>query len=77
MIIDIALIAGTIYATVNFSEAAPLLFLSTVGWIFISSCAFIFDYFVLLSKGAILRGFKKNILRRLTALSEAVARAGQ
>ena len=77
LILDIALIAGAIYTTITFSEFAPLLFMAAITWIFISSCAFIFDYFMLLSKGAVLRGFKKNILRRLTALSEAVSRAGQ
>ena len=77
LILDIALIAGAIYTTVTFSELAPLLYLTAAGWIFISGCAFIFDYFVLLSKGVVLRGFKKNILRRLAALSEAAARAGQ
>ncbi len=77
LILDIALIAGAIYTTITFSEFAPLLFMAAITWIFISGCAFIFDYFMLLSKGAVLRGFKKNILRRLTALSEAVSRAGQ
>ena len=77
LIFDAALIAGTIYTFVTFSELAPLLFMVTVGWVIISGCAFIFDYFMLLSKGAVLRGFKKNILRRLTALSEAASRAGQ
>ena len=77
LILDIALIAGAIYTTITFSEFAPLLFMAAIAWIFISGCAFIFDYFMLLSKGAVLRGFKKNILRRLIALSEAVSRAGQ
>lgn len=77
LILDIALIAGAIYTTITFSELAPLLFTAAIVWIFISGCAFLFDYFMLLSKGAVLRGFKKNILRRLTALSEAVSRAGQ
>ena len=77
LILDIALIAGAIYTTITFSEFAPLLFMAAITWIFISGCAFIFDYFMLLSKGAVLRGFKKNILRRLIALSEAVSRAGQ
>lgn len=77
LILDIALISGTIYTTFTYSELAPVLLMATVFWVFISGCAFIFDYFVLLSKGAVLRGFKKNILRRLTTLSEAAAKAGQ
>ena len=77
LLLDAALIAGTIYTTITFSELAPLLFTATVGWVLISGCAFIFDYFMLLSKGAVLRGFKKNILRRLAALCEASAKAGQ
>ncbi|MCP1222906.1 hypothetical protein [Sebaldella sp. S0638] len=77
LLLDVALIAGTIYTTITFSELAPLLFAATAGWVLISGCAFIFDYFMLLSKGAVLRGFKKNILRRLAALCEASARAWQ
>ena len=77
LILELLLIAGTIYTTVTFSELAPFLLMVTIAWVVISGCAFMFDYFVLLSKGAVLRGFKKNILRRLAALSEASARAGQ
>jgi hypothetical protein len=77
LILDILLISGTIYSIFTYSELAPILLAATLGWVIISGCAFIFDYFVLLSKGAVLRGFNKNILRRLRALSEAVSKAGK
>lgn len=71
LIIDILLIVGGFITFNSSPELALVIFGAAVFWIFISTLAFLFDYFVLFSKGAILRGFKNNVLRRVAALAKA------
>ena len=77
LIMDIALITFSIISINSDNETlfmmADLILGATVFWVGITIMAFIFDYFVLLSKGAVDRGFRKNILSRILRLSEKLS----
>ena len=78
LIMDIALIAFSIISLNSDNEVlfmmSDVILGATVIWVGITIMAFIFDYFILLSKGAVDRGFRKNILSRILRLSEKLSK---